>query len=46
MKQLQEELENWGIITDEKKSHVEMIKILDYEMAKETQNKKIGRFKK
>ena len=45
-KQLQEELENRGIIIDERENRAEMIRTLEYEMAKETQSKKMGRFKK
>ncbi|CAG8580078.1 576_t:CDS:2 [Funneliformis mosseae] len=41
-KQLQEELENRGTIVDERENRDEMIRTLEYEMAKETQSKKIG----
>ncbi|CAG8464675.1 6427_t:CDS:2 [Funneliformis mosseae] len=43
-KQLQEELENQKIIVDKRENHAGMIRTLEYEIAKETQSKKIGRF--
>ncbi len=46
MKQLQEELEDRGIMVDEKENRAEMIRILEDEMVKEMQTKKIGELKK
>lgn len=46
VKQLQEELENRGIMTNEKENRAGMIEILENEIAKEMQTKKIGKFKK
>ncbi|GBC43995.2 hypothetical protein GLOIN_2v1884984 [Rhizophagus irregularis DAOM 181602=DAOM 197198] len=42
VKQLQEELENRGIMTNEKENRAGMIEILENEIAKEMQTKKIG----
>jgi hypothetical protein len=43
---LQKKLENQEIMMNEKKNWAGMIKILENEMVKETQTKKIGKFKK
>lgn len=45
VKQLQEELGNRGIMMNEKENRAEMIEILENEIAKEMQTKKIGKFK-
>jgi len=46
VKRLQEELEDRGIMVDEKENRAGMIRILEDEMVKEMQTKKIGGFKK